>query len=168
MKVNLKKLRTNLHAGQNFYLEGPGNPELLEDMGGSFTEPVSVFITIENTGRVYAGSGNINTAVQLVCSRCLSPINFPIDTRFCVTMIEGAQQSEFSDEEEILVIAANGDVDLSRSIDEAIFLCFPMNPLCDVNCQGICPVCGINKNKEKCHCQEDNIDPRWDKLKNLK
>jgi uncharacterized protein len=27
-----------------------------------------------------------------------------------------------------------------------------MNPLCSDECEGLCPVCGVNRNKTECQC----------------
>ena len=43
----------------------------------------------------------------------------------------------------------------------------PMKILCDNNCKGLCLNCGVDLNKESCECVIDNIDPRFEKLKNL-
>lgn len=32
-------------------------------------------------------------------------------------------------------------------------LSIPVAQLCKDNCRGLCPVCGKNKNKEKCDCK---------------
>lgn len=168
MKINLKSFITNPDTSKDFYLEEPGNKELLEDIGGSFLQPVTVDLTVEKIRRAFTGSGTVNTVIQLICSRCLEEIIFPIKTNFYVTIDQGVLENQSHTEDDFLVIAANGDVDLSGPVEEAIFLSIPLNPLCRDDCQGICAVCGVNKNLEKCHCQKEVIDPRWEKLKNLK
>ena len=42
-----------------------------------------------------------------------------------------------------------------------------MKWLHDENCKGICKVCGINLNKQSCHCDAQEIDPRLEGLRNL-
>ena len=43
-----------------------------------------------------------------------------------------------------------------------------MKALCKKDCAGLCPTCGKNLNQGKCDCPDDNIDPRWSKLADLK
>jgi len=43
----------------------------------------------------------------------------------------------------------------------------PMKPLCKPDCQGLCPVCGGNRNRERCACRADWVDPRMEPLKKL-
>ncbi|MGI5920119.1 MAG: YceD family protein [Syntrophomonadaceae bacterium] len=169
MKVNIKSLMTKPHTKKEFRLQEAGNPELLSDIGGCFLEPVMVDLVIENTGQVFIASGTVQTMIKLVCSRCLEEINFSIKSPFYVTIMQGTLPAENSaEDDDFLVVAADGEVDISTSVNEAIYLTIPLVPLCREDCQGICPVCGVNKNIENCHCLEEVIDPRWEKLKNLK
>jgi uncharacterized protein len=43
-----------------------------------------------------------------------------------------------------------------------------MKPLCREDCQGLCPVCGADKNTGACSCVESSPDPRWAALAALK
>jgi len=43
-----------------------------------------------------------------------------------------------------------------------------MKPLCREDCQGLCPVCGADKNTGTCSCEESTPDPRWAALAALK
>jgi uncharacterized protein len=149
MKINLKSLILSPNTSKQFHLAEPGNPELLEDIGGSFLQPVTVDLTVEKIRRAFTGSGTVNTVIQLICSRCLEEIIFPIKTNFYVTIDQGVLENQSHTEDDFLVIAANGDVDLSGPVEEAIFLSIPLNPLCRDDCEGICAVCGVNKNLEK-------------------
>jgi uncharacterized protein len=43
-----------------------------------------------------------------------------------------------------------------------------MHRLCSEICQGICPVCGRNRNESVCHCTIQSTDDRWSGLKQFK
>jgi len=43
-------------------------------------------------------------------------------------------------------------IELDSDIREEIILDYPMNPLCKVDCKGLCPKCGANLNEGGCHC----------------
>ena len=47
---------------------------------------------------------------------------------------------------------------------EQIQLMIPMKPLCDESCLGLCPRCGVNRNRESCQCEESIGDERWGAL----
>jgi uncharacterized protein len=50
---------------------------------------------------------------------------------------------------------------------EQFFLTLPMKPLCRPDCQGLCPVCGKNRNREQCDCKAEWVDPRLAELRKL-
>ena len=45
-------------------------------------------------------------------------------------------------------------IDMWPAIESALRLSAPIMPLCNENCLGICPVCGVNKNNQECTCAE--------------
>jgi uncharacterized protein len=53
-------------------------------------------------------------------------------------------------------------------MQEQFYLSLPMKPLCSEDCQGLCPVCGTNLNRDTCDCRRDWDDPRFAALKNLR
>jgi uncharacterized protein len=62
----------------------------------------------------------------------------------------------------------SGDmIDLDEILREQIILALPMYPRCVEECRGLCPVCGVDLNKETCDCQRDEVDPRLAVLKTL-
>lgn len=43
-------------------------------------------------------------------------------------------------------------IDLNPGIREEIILDFPIKPLCNTDCKGLCPKCGKNLNEGGCSC----------------
>jgi len=115
----------------------------------------------------------LNSEVELTCSRCLGkfrqPLKIKIEEEFLPTIdvLSGVplpppeEPSAFTiDEQHIL--------DLTEAIRQYSLLAIPMKPLCKKGCAGLCATCGKNLNEGKCNCPQDNIDPRWSKLAELK
>jgi uncharacterized protein len=48
-------------------------------------------------------------------------------------------------------------IDLAVGIREAIMLSQPIMQLCKEDCQGLCPVCGINLNSQSCSCKKEKV-----------
>ncbi|ACY14436.1 YceD family protein [Haliangium ochraceum] len=81
------------------------------------------------------------------------------------------------DEAELGVELEDDDIDLygyeGESIDltplfhDQVVLAVPFAPLCHEDCKGLCPQCGVDRNRETCDCKPP-IDPRWVALQNLK
>jgi uncharacterized protein len=71
-------------------------------------------------------------------------------------------------EDELLVAFYRDDqLDLSHMAWEQIVLALPMKPLCKIDCEGLCPDCGVNRNAASCSCVQDDTDPRWQALNDL-
>src|SRR4029079_19827772 len=59
-------------------------------------------------------------------------------------------------------------LDLSAWARDALALELPDKILCRPACAGLCPVCGKNLNAEPHEHEEDESDPRWSALAELK
>lgn len=80
---------------------------------------------------------NIKTRLRASCSRCLDEfdwelnkdvrLNYPLDS-----------SSTF--------------IDLNPDIREEVILDYPIKPLCDLKCKGLCKKCGNNLNQGGCNC----------------
>ncbi|OPL08040.1 MAG: hypothetical protein AVO33_02895 [delta proteobacterium ML8_F1] len=92
------------------------------------------------------------------CARCLDPAPYrlKLDVDKCL-------ESPGSGVEDCIPLKGTV-LELDGFILEETLLNLPGKVLCSEDCRGICPVCGINKNHETCHCEEDLVDPRFDVL----
>lgn len=53
------------------------------------------------------------------------------------------------------IYSVEGDqIELSPMLREQVILGSPMQPLCREGCQGLCPVCGQDRNLQRCECVE--------------
>ena len=118
-------------------------------------------------------TGNLRTTLTLACGRCVEDYSVPVDTNFDLLYLPAAEAPSGSDELEIAEEDANTAfytddvIDLAELVHEQIFLALPMKPLCREDCQGLCPVCGINRNTTTCACEPRWVDPRLSGLKAL-
>ncbi len=92
------------------------------------------------------------------CARCLEPATYVLDVR-----VDKCLRDSESDAEDCIILKGS-ILELDDFLLEEITLNLPRKVLCREDCQGICPVCGINKNHETCHCEEDLVDPRFEIL----
>jgi len=133
-------------------------------------EPLVGQIEMVRTADGILVTGELTTAVELQCDRCLEPfiqkVEFRIEEEFqpAIEMGTGAQlpydEDTRIDEHHIL--------DLTELIRQSIFLTLPMHPICRPDCLGLCEWCGKNLNEGPCGCQEPKADPRLEILKKLK
>lgn len=130
-------------------------------------EEIKVLKAIEFHGKaktiedIISLEGEIKTKLELECSRCLN--NFSIDI---VTDIDEKFSNNIKEEESIAYV--EGDVlDVSEAIVSNVISTLPIKRLCDEQCKGLCQNCGTDLNLHKCHCDDSNIDIRFEKLKEL-
>ncbi|HBQ86501.1 MAG TPA: hypothetical protein DER33_05165 [Syntrophomonas sp.] len=167
MVINVADLKLHPRTSQEFRLQENFSDELLAHLNGHFLEPVKVTIKFENTGRILVGQGMVHTVINLICSRCLKDIAHQVNTP--INVVAASPDEDHTEAEEYLLeLRDNGDVDLSSSVEEAILFSLPLNPLCKDDCLGLCSGCGVDLNTRKCRCEQQEIDPRWQKLNELK
>jgi uncharacterized protein len=56
---------------------------------------------------------------------------------------------------------------LSDALREAVLLEIPIKNLCAEDCRGLCPHCGVDRNRETCACEDAPVDQRWSALRNV-
>ena len=83
---------------------------------------------------------------------------------------EAPESTGGNDAEDAVGLAEYRDekIDLGEVVREQLYLALPMKPLCQEDCKGLCPVCGVNRNRETCTCQQEWVDPRMAALKEWK
>ena len=134
--------------------------------------PVDLDVEIHKDATKVRVTGRVGTTLQLDCGRCLEPFDIPLDAAFDALFLPavanaGAGEQEVADEDLGVSFYKDETLDLAELMREQFYLALPMKPLCRPDCKGLCPVCGINRNRETCTCQAEWTDPRFDALKRL-
>ncbi|QQS41572.1 MAG: DUF177 domain-containing protein [Acidobacteriota bacterium] len=111
--------------------------------------------------------------LEIDCSRCLERIpsvhEFVFKSAFAsAEQLNEEVEVELDLQDLELSFAEDDEIDLRDVIREQIVLNLPARPLCREDCKGLCEVCGGNLNKVSCDCKQEETDPRWAALKNLK
>ncbi len=115
----------------------------------------------------------LNTEIELSCNRCLGSFIYPIKIKFneeffpTLDIQTGAPMPP-PEESSAFTIDERHTLDISEAIRQYALLAIPMKTLCKKDCAGLCPRCGKNLNQGKCDCPDNEIDPRWSKLADLK
>lgn len=131
----------------------------------SLTEPALVKLHITNNGISLVAKAEITGTLQLNCSRCLEPFQQGLETVFEEHYRHISEIGNEEDGDLNYQVYEEDAIDLTDAIKESIILALPMKPVCTTGCQGICPKCGVNKNKMACVCREEELDPRFAALK---
>jgi len=59
------------------------------------------------------------------------------------------------------------EINLAPVIHDYIALAIPVKKLCSESCQGLCPGCGINKNRGSCSCHLERSSSLFEELSKL-
>lgn len=126
-------------------------------------KPVEVVGSVNSTEDLLMLTANINTELELSCSRCLEtfiyPIDIDIEERF-------TNNKELINDEEIIFVD-DDMLDITSIISNSIISTLPIKRLCKGDCQGLCSQCGNNNNVKECQCIDTEIDIRFAKLQEL-
>jgi uncharacterized protein len=152
----------------------------LKDEEFRIVGPVVLGADLRKDARKVRLVGRVGATLECDCSRCLEPFKVPVDAAFDVMFLpaesnvaaapsRGDREEEEEVREDDLGVSFYKDetLDLGELMREQFFLVLPMKPLCQADCQGLCPVCGINRNRETCSCRSEWVDPRMEALRNI-
>ena len=151
----------------------PGTLELADENIG-FSGPVRVKGEIRREVTATAVSGTIEADASINCTRCSAPVeqklSIPFDVRYTGDDdADGqAESSEVDPAELDAAVIPEGGLTLEELVREQILLSLPMQFFCRPDCKGVCTICGGNRNLIDCKCIDNEIDPRWAALKNLR
>jgi DUF177 domain-containing protein len=170
MWLDLSKIRT---AHERYDKTYPRDAFAAERENFRVVDPVVLGFDIHKDKDQFHLVGDLKTTIELPCSRCLEPFQWPVDSHFDLRYQPHAQntgEGEREIEEDDLTTAFYEDerIDLGQLMREQFYLSLPMKPLCDEDCHGLCPVCGKNLNRETCDCKRTWDDPRFAALRELK
>ncbi|MGD1996405.1 MAG: DUF177 domain-containing protein [Anaerolineae bacterium] len=106
-------------------------------------------------------TGALESEVEVECVRCLEPFCFAFSGELedIIGISENSGTPYFLTDE--------GWLDVSPLLREQVWLAIPIKPLCSLECQGLCPQCGVNLNREECDCRQERVDPRMQVLASL-
>jgi uncharacterized protein len=116
--------------------------------------------------------GKVSGEVVAECDRCLTPANFAVDAAFdlfyepATTAVAGDEIAIQEADTEIGFYEGEG-IELEQVLVEQILLQLPMQRVCREDCQGICQVCGSDRNVVNCDCYAKPADDRWAGLSKL-
>ena len=143
--------------------EGPSDYE--------FRAPLAVDLTFSRSLQDLFFDGSVHGIATGTCARCLAP--FPLDVAKDFSLVLTPEQRLRGEIELAAGDLAESfyrgtEVDVTRLVYEQVLLALPTRPLCDEECRGLCPQCGVNRNTTACSCTVESGDPRFAVLRGLK
>ena len=143
------------------------NSELIDE-NVVFLQPAHADVSVRRIGDDVRIQGRVMTCLSFVCSRCLTPFEYPVNSKFDLVFLpeELHELRDELDEEDLdQLFYKDRQIDLREVILEQLNLTFPAKPLCSESCEGICAVCGRLRRHGECGCQVKEAEGRLDQLK---
>jgi uncharacterized protein len=157
-------------------LEGSFDPGTIDFRGENMRQigPLQWKATAERAGEEIRIAGELSATVEQNCSRCLEPATVEVQRPFDLFFRESDEEMfdedevELSEEDTRTAFFSGKELAIGDILREQVLLALPMKALCNVDCKGLCPVCGTNRNLNTCSCTDESFSPHMEKLLEIK
>ena len=158
-------------------IDGALEPGVIDFAGEGIRQigPLTWKATAERAGEEIRIAGNLSSTMELGCSRCLEPAQCEIQKEFDLffrerdeELFDEDQDVELTEEDTRTSFFTGTQLAIGDVLREQIVLALPMKALCRVDCKGLCPVCGTNRNQNTCSCSGEVFSPHMEKLLEIK
>ena len=147
----------------------PPDDALWEGSGLAWSGPVDLRVRVSAAGSgEMVGRGRVTGTLAGECRRCLEPVGAELDEDLTMVFVAGESEADSADAGAFAFDEGSGELDLSEAVREEVLLAVNPYVVCDPECPGLCPKCGANLKEGACGCTEEETDPRWDALRELK
>jgi uncharacterized protein len=147
---------------------GPAQRGLPRELPG----PLRLEVRTQRFGEDIYLEGQLEGALELECSRCLARYRHRLREHFRL-VLEPAGERTPADPEGAAALARDGvflgddfetgwfrgkEIHLGSFALEMFALALPVKPLCEEDCPGLCPHCGVELKSGPCGCSETRAD----------
>ena len=136
-------------------------------------DAIELDIRLESVAEGVLVTADLYTVAVGECIRCLDEVEEVVDRqirelyRYEATDGRGRKVADDDLENDEDLFLEGDDLNLELPVIDAIILNLPSNPLCDPECEGLCPDCG----QKWADLPEDHVhevaDPRWAGLQGI-
>ncbi|MDQ3311792.1 MAG: DUF177 domain-containing protein, partial [Actinomycetota bacterium] len=132
-----------------------------EEVGRGLHGPVGIDVELTSTLDGIVAEATLSARLDTECSGCLVPLDVPL----CITTVDTFAEDDAGGEHFPI---EHRQLDLAPMVRDALLLAIPDAPRCRADCAGLCPVCGLDRNKSSCDCVVAVVDDRWAALDELR
>lgn len=127
-----------------------GNAVIAVKAGSS----VAIDVRLESLHDGILVSGDARATAEGECVRCLTEVTQRVRVEF-------QELFAYSLDEAFDYEVHDDTVDLEPVVRDAVVLSLPFQPVCQEDCPGLCPECGVRLLDNPGHEHEAPADPRW-------
>ncbi|WP_052666414.1 YceD family protein [Nitriliruptor alkaliphilus] len=135
----------------------------------AIVDPIRLDLHLDSVVEGILVRGRIDVELVLPCARCLEPQGTDRTLEVAELFLDPTKREDDTDEDPgYELVDDRTAIDLSTLVRDAVVIDLPTRILCREDCQGLCPVCGTDRNTRDCgHGEESEPDARWAKLAEL-
>lgn len=137
----------------------------------AMAEPLAATVQVIPGGNGFLIRGNIAGSVTVPCDNCAEDAVIVLQHDFEEFEPLPESQGDAQDPDASQYMRGEGvdaEIDMAALLWEQFQLAMPGKPLCREDCKGLCPKCGVNLNQGSCDCADEEGDPRFAALRNVK
>lgn len=117
-------------------------------------------LRLESVVEGVLATGQLTGSLVGECVRCLDPIEVALDAEFQELYYYPGENDVPTDEGDEPLVVVEDLLDLEGVVRDSMLLDLPLQPLCEEDCPGLCPECGIRLADDPDH-EHEAADPRW-------
>ncbi|QLY29941.1 YceD family protein [Nocardia huaxiensis] len=136
----------------------------LEMVGIPAGAQVEMDLVLQSVSEGVLVTGTVSAPIEGECSRCLESFSDEIDLQITELFAYPDSATEQTTEEDEIHRLVDDMIDLEPVIIDAVGLELPLQPLCEPDCAGLCPECGVRMAIAGSDHTHEILDPRWAKL----
>lgn len=125
---------------------------------------VDLDLRVESVSEGVLVTGVVSAPTAGECARCLQPLTGDIEVELTELFAYPDSTTDATTDDDEMGRVVDDAVDLEQAIVDAVGLALPLSPLCEPDCPGLCPDCGVALAAAGPGHHHDKIDPRWAKL----
>jgi uncharacterized protein len=129
---------------------------------GAITAPLHVELDLESVVEGILVRGTVDVDLELPCARCLVPQRLEHTVPVAELFTDPRRADQDDEDDGYLIDDDLAHLDLGPLLRDTVVMEVPVRVLCRDDCQGLCPVCGQDRNEADCgHRPDEEPDPRW-------
>ncbi|NNH72659.1 DUF177 domain-containing protein [Nocardia uniformis] len=136
----------------------------LEMVGIPVGAQVEMDLTLQSVSEGVLVTGSVRAPIEGECSRCLESFTDELELQLTELFAYPNSATEQTTEEDEVHRLVDDMVDLEPVVIDAVGLELPLQPLCEPDCAGLCPECGVRMAIASSDHGHEILDPRWAKL----
>ncbi len=122
---------------------------------------IDLDLTLQAVSEGVLVTGSVSAPIEGECSRCLESFTDDLELEITELFAYPDSATEQTTEEDEIYRLVDDMIDIEPVVTDAVGLELPLQPLCEPDCAGLCPECGVRMAIAGPDHTHEILDPRW-------